>query len=65
MAALDFFNNSVPGRYLDLTDSALKRAVRLWAGLRQQGLATADNKSLDCDLVLAAQVLDLGLPPQT
>ena len=62
---LDSFVNKVEGRYLPLTDSALKRAALLWADLRRRGLSTADAKSLDCDLVLAAQVLDLELPPQS
>ena len=62
LTALDTFNAAAPDRYLALTDSALKRAAQLWAEVRQRGLPTADAKSLDCDIVLAAQVLDLELP---
>lgn len=65
LAELDFFVNDMEGRYLVLTDGALKRAAKLWGELRQRGLPTADAKSLDCDLMLAAQVLDLQLPLQT
>ena len=62
LATLDAFNAAVPDRYLPLTDTALKRAAQLWAQVRQSGLPTADAKSLDCDILLAAQVLDLNLP---
>lgn len=62
LAALDTFNAAFPDRYLPLTDTALKRAAQLWAQMRQSGLPTADAKSLDCDIILAAQVLDLNLP---
>jgi len=58
---LDNFINRVPGRYLPVTDSALKRAAQLWADMRKIGLPTADLLELDCDIVLASQVLDLGL----
>jgi predicted nucleic acid-binding protein len=60
--ALDAFYAAVPDRYLPLTESALKLAAQLWATVRQSGLPTADTKSLDCDILLAAQVLDLNLP---
>lgn len=62
VAELDSFVYGVSGRYLPLTDSALKRAAGLWADVRQRGLPAADAKSLDCDIILAAQVLDLNLP---
>lgn len=52
----------VPGCYLPLTDSALRLAVILWARARNAGTPTADPKELDCDVLLAAQALDTGLP---
>ena len=56
--ALDEWNNVAPDRYLPLTDVALKRAADLWAQVRNQGLVTADPKELDCDAMIAAQVLE-------
>lgn len=61
LTELDFFIDKVPGRYLEITDSALKKAAQLWAEVRQRGLPTADVRALDCDILLAAQVLDLNL----
>ncbi len=61
-AELNRFVHAVEGRYLELTDSALKIAAQLWADTRSAGLPTADLLELDCDIVIAAQALDLGLP---
>ena len=65
IAALDTFLAATPNRYLYLNDSAFKRAAEIWAQLRKDGLPTADAKALDCDVILAAQVLDLNLQPGT
>ena len=62
IAELDRFVNAVEGRYLELTDSALKIAAQFWAETRNAGLPTADLRELDCDIVIAAQVDDLSLP---
>jgi predicted nucleic acid-binding protein len=60
---LDEFCDAVPGRYLPLSDAALRLGCRLWAQARQAGVPTADPKELDCDVLIAAQALDLGAPP--
>jgi len=51
--------NSLPSdRYVPLTNSALQLASELWAQSRNAGTPTADPKELDCDVLIAAQVLD-------
>ena len=46
------------GRYVPLTDSALRLASILWAQARNAGTPTADPKEIDCDVLIAAQALD-------
>lgn len=55
---LDAFNR---GRYLPLTDAALRVAARLWGQARNRGAPTGDPRELDCDVLIAAQALSLGL----
>ncbi len=43
--------------YLPLTTNVMLKAAELWAQARNQGTATADAKTLDCDVILAAQAL--------
>jgi predicted nucleic acid-binding protein len=62
IAALDAWNAATKDRYLPITDSALKHAAMLWATARQSGQTTSDPKALDGDVILCAQVLDMGLP---
>jgi len=62
IAALDAFNVAWPDRFLPLTSKAMKLAAELWARARQRGVPTADRHALDVDVILAAQVLSLGLP---
>jgi predicted nucleic acid-binding protein len=62
LAALDAWNNAVSDRYLPLSDSALRLGSKLWASSRNAGTPTADPKELDGDVLIAAQMLDMGLP---
>ena len=63
LASLDRWNTARSDRYLPLSDSALRLGAKLWAGARSAGTATADPKELDADVLIAAQALDMGLPP--
>lgn len=48
--------------YLPLTTRAMREAARCWAQARQQGQPTADDRTIDGDMILAGQGLALGLP---
>jgi predicted nucleic acid-binding protein len=57
IARLDLLKNTVG--YLPITTSIMLEAARLWAQARSIGMPTADPKALDCDVILAAQALDV------
>lgn len=60
---LDTFVNATPGRYVPMTDDALRFAAELWARSRQEGRPTAEASALDIDVLLAAQALRFGSSP--
>jgi predicted nucleic acid-binding protein len=60
---LDALINAAPGRYLPLSDDALRLAAELWAQSRQAGRPTAESKALDIDVLIAAQALSFGVSP--
>jgi len=51
-----------PARFIPLTTDHLTQAAALWGQARRQGQPTSDRHALDGDVILAAQVLSLGLP---
>ena len=63
VSRVDSFTSRTPGRYLPLSDEALRLAADLWAKARQRGRATADASDLDIDVILAAQALSFGPAP--
>jgi predicted nucleic acid-binding protein len=62
ISRLDDFIAATPGRYLPLTDEALRLGAELWARSRQSGRPTADRAALDIDVLIAAQALTFGPP---
>jgi predicted nucleic acid-binding protein len=43
--------------YIPISTDAMRRAAELWADARRKGYATADDKEIDADVILAAQAL--------
>ena len=51
----------LPSRFIPLTTEHLEGAAQLWGRSRREGQPTADPQALDGDVILASQVLSLGL----
>jgi predicted nucleic acid-binding protein len=46
--------------FLPITSKAMLKAAALWAHARKKGMPTADSRSLDADMILAAQATVLA-----
>jgi predicted nucleic acid-binding protein len=46
--------------YLPITTAAMRQAAAFWAMARQHGQPTASDKTIDGDMILAAQGVTLG-----
>nr|UXE44319.1 hypothetical protein Hi04_10k_c2089_00007 [uncultured bacterium] len=57
LARLDAFIGADRSRFVPISSRAMSRAAVLWAEARNRGVPTADARSLDADVILAAQVL--------
>jgi predicted nucleic acid-binding protein len=47
--------------YLPINTTAMRQAAQLWAQARQQGQPTAGDKTIDGDMILVAQAINLGV----
>jgi predicted nucleic acid-binding protein len=47
--------------YLPITTAAMRQAAIFWAHARQQGQPTAGDKTIDGDMILAAQAMTLNV----
>jgi predicted nucleic acid-binding protein len=43
--------------YIPISTDAMRRAAELWADARRRSLATANDKEIDADVILAAQAI--------
>ncbi len=48
--------------YLPITTAAMRQAAVFWAQARQQGQPTSGDKTIDGDVILAAQAVTLDAP---
>jgi predicted nucleic acid-binding protein len=60
LVRLDNLTSTTP--YDPLTTPILRKAAEFWADLRQRGLPTAGDESLDADAILAAHAALIGRP---
>jgi predicted nucleic acid-binding protein len=45
--------------FVPITTPVMRQAAEFWAVARQHGMATADDKALDGDMILAAQAIQI------
>lgn len=57
LGRLDLLKDTL--EYLPITTQVMLQAAEFWATARKKGQPTADAKSLDCDVILAAQALQV------
>ena len=58
LAQLDAISGML--EYLPINTIAMRQAAELWGQARQQGQPTANDKSIDADMILCAQARALG-----
>jgi predicted nucleic acid-binding protein len=46
--------------YIPISTAAMRKAAELWADARRRGVATADDKEIDADVILAAQAMSFA-----
>jgi len=49
-------------QYLPISTTTMRRAAEFWAEARQAGKPTAGDKTIDADVILAAQAVTLEVP---
>lgn len=60
IARLDALNQQL--EYLPITTRSMRQAALYWAEARRRGRPTAGDKTIDADMILAAQAKTLGVP---